>query len=68
MINDLPSSTIIFNIYSFNNYRLVTIDWLWEIKSTHLWDRRDGKEGDGKGSWEAWTQFNNGNWLAKLDN
>lgn len=27
-----------------------------------IWDRRDGVEGDGKGSWEAWATYNSGSY------
>lgn len=29
-----------------------------------IWDRADGKEGDGKGKWTPWSAFNNGSFIA----
>ena len=31
-----------------------------------LWDRGDGKEGDGKGNFNAWVAFKNNNYMGKL--
>lgn len=31
-----------------------------------IWDRADGVEGDGRGSFGAWVAYTDGNWLAKL--
>ena len=32
-----------------------------------IWDRADGVEGNGEGSWEPWSSFNNGSWLNCLE-
>ena len=31
-----------------------------------IWDRANGVEGDGIGSWEPWSGYNNGNYLECL--
>lgn len=52
----------VFDKYGYTAIDMFNVDKNLEV-GYWIWDRGDGVEGNGEGSWEAWSGFNNGAYL-----